>query len=85
MESNAYSFNRYIVGLLIGLYVYRKPREYETRKISDDNVTELKPYILIVTIVAILATFLVQAFTDSMILVHAAGYSYSLFHVHMVV
>ena len=48
----------YIVGLLIGLYVYRKPREYETRKISDsDNVTELKPYILIVTIVAILATF----------------------------
>ncbi len=42
----------YIVGLLIGLYVYRKPREYETRKISDsDNVTELKPYILIVTIV----------------------------------
>ncbi len=33
----------YIVGLLIGLYVYRKPREYETRKISDsDNVTELK-------------------------------------------
>ncbi len=58
----------YIVGLLIGLYVYRKPREYETRKISDsDNVTELKPYILIVTIVAILATFLVQTFTDSMI------------------
>ena len=48
----------YIVGLLIGLYVYRKPREYETRKISDsDNVTELKPYILLVTIVAILATF----------------------------
>ncbi|WRN60940.1 Na+/H+ antiporter family protein [Staphylococcus aureus] len=58
----------YIVGLLIGLYVYRKPREYETRKISDsDNVTELKPYILIVTIVAILATFLVQTYTDSMI------------------
>ena len=74
----------YIVGLLIGLYVYRKPREYETRKISDsDNVTELKPYILIVTIVAILATFLVQTFTDSMILVHWPGYSYSLFHVHI--
>ena len=64
----------YIVGLLIGLYVYRKPREYETRKISDsDNVTELKPYILIVTIVAILATFLVQTFTDSMILVPWQG------------
>ncbi|HHC6229449.1 Transporter, Na+/H+ antiporter family [Staphylococcus aureus] len=64
----------YIVGLLIGLYVYRKPREYETRKISDsDNVTELKPYILIVTIVAILATFLVQTFTDSMIFAALAG------------
>ncbi|HDP5789562.1 TPA: Na+/H+ antiporter family protein [Staphylococcus aureus] len=64
----------YIVGLLIGLYVYRKPREYETSKISDsDNVTELKPYILIVTIVAILATFLVQTFTDSMIFGALAG------------
>ncbi|HDC7356194.1 TPA: Na+/H+ antiporter family protein [Staphylococcus aureus] len=64
----------YIVGLLIGLYVYRKPREYETRKISDsDYVTELKPYILIVTIVAILATFLVQTFTDSMIFGALAG------------
>lgn len=64
----------YIVGLLIGLYVYRKPSEYETRKISDsDNVTELKPYILIVTIVAILATFLVQTFTDSMIFGALAG------------
>ncbi|HEB2280031.1 TPA: Na+/H+ antiporter family protein [Staphylococcus aureus] len=64
----------YIVGLLIGLYVYRKPREYETRKISDsDNVTELKPYILIVTIVAILATFLVQTLTDSMIFGALAG------------
>ncbi|HAR3891047.1 TPA: Na+/H+ antiporter family protein [Staphylococcus aureus] len=64
----------YIVGLLIGLYVYRKPREYETRKISDSgNVTELKPYILIVTIVAILATFLVQTFTDSMIFGALAG------------
>ncbi|WP_431704333.1 Na+/H+ antiporter family protein [Staphylococcus aureus] len=64
----------YIVGLLIGLYVYRKPREYGTRKISDsDNVTELKPYILIVTIVAILATFLVQTFTDSMIFGALAG------------
>lgn len=64
----------YIVGLLIGLYVYLKPREYETRKISDsDNVTELKPYILIVTIVAILATFLVQTFTDSMIFGALAG------------
>ncbi|MDR7679518.1 Na+/H+ antiporter family protein [Staphylococcus argenteus] len=64
----------YIVGLIIGLIVYRKPREYETRNISDNEpVTELKPYILIVTIVAILATFLVQTFTDSMIFGALAG------------
>ncbi len=64
----------YIVGLLLGLFVYRKPREYETRNISDNgSVTELKPYILIVTIVAILATFLVQTFTDSMIFGALAG------------
>ncbi|MBE5661823.1 Na+/H+ antiporter family protein [Staphylococcus sp. SS21] len=64
----------YIVGLLFGLFVYRKPREYETRNISDNEpVTELKPYILIVTIVAILATFLVQTFTDSMIFGALAG------------
>lgn len=64
----------YIVGLIIGLFVYRKPREYETRNISDNEpVTELKPYILIVIIVAILATFLVQTFTDSMIFGALAG------------
>ncbi|MGZ1563303.1 Na+/H+ antiporter family protein [Staphylococcus argenteus] len=64
----------YIVGLIIGLIVYRKPREYETRNISDNEpVTELKPYILIVTIVVILATFLVQTFTDSMIFGALAG------------
>lgn len=64
----------YIVGLLLGLFVYRKPREYETRNISDNEpVTELKPYILIVTIVAIFATFLVQTFTDSMIFGALAG------------
>lgn len=64
----------YIVGLLFGLFVYRKPREYETRNISDNEpVTELKLYILIVTIVAILATFLVQTFTDSMIFGALAG------------
>ena len=33
----------YIVGLLISLYVYRKPTLNMKRKISDsDNVTELK-------------------------------------------
>ena len=58
----------YIVGLILGLIVYRKPRDYEQRNVNNrETVTELKPYVLIVTVIAILATFLVQTFTDSMI------------------
>ena len=44
----------YIVGLILGLIVYRKPRKYEERNINDRaTVTELKPYILVVTVIAI--------------------------------
>ena len=58
----------YIVGLILGLIYYRKPRKYEERNINDRaTVTELKPYILVVTVIAILATFIVQTLTDSMI------------------
>lgn len=64
----------YIVGLIFGLIVYRKPRDYEQRNVNDrETVTELKPYVLIVTIIAILATFIVQTFTDSMIFGALAG------------
>lgn len=60
----------YVVGLILGFIVYRKPRVYEQRNVNDrEKITELKPYVLIVTVIAILATFLVQTFTDSMILV----------------
>lgn len=59
----------YIVGLILGMFYYRKPREYKTETyVEDENtINEIKPYVLVVTIVAILATFLVQTFTDSMI------------------
>ena len=47
----------YIVGLILGLIVYRKPRDYEQRNVNNrETVTELKPYVLIVTVIAILAT-----------------------------
>ena len=61
----------YIVGLILGMFYYRKPREYKTETyVEDENtINEIKPYVLVVTIVAILATFLVQTFTDSMIFV----------------
>lgn len=62
----------YIVGLVIGLFVYRKPREYKQERLKDngEEVAEIRPYVLVITIVAIFATFLVQTFTDSMILEH---------------
>ncbi|MCI2901184.1 Na+/H+ antiporter family protein [Staphylococcus hominis] len=65
----------YIVGLVIGLFVYRKPREYKQERLKDngEEVAEIRPYVLVVTIVAIFATFLVQTFTDSMIFGALAG------------
>lgn len=65
----------YIVGLVIGLFVYRKPREYKQERLKDngEEVAEIRPYVLVVTIFAIFATFLVQTFTDSMIFGALAG------------
>lgn len=65
----------YIVGLVIGLFVYRKPREYKQEVLKDngEEIAEIRPYVLVVTIVAIFATFLVQTFTDSMIFGALAG------------
>ena len=65
----------YIVGLVIGLFVYRKPREYkqEVLKDNEEEIAEIRPYVLVVTIVAIFATFLVQTFTYTMIFGALAG------------
>lgn len=63
----------YIVGLALGMFYYRKPREYKKDKAIENTPKELKPYVLSVTIVAILATFLVQTFTESMIFGALAG------------
>ncbi|WP_251519314.1 MULTISPECIES: Na+/H+ antiporter family protein [Staphylococcus] len=64
----------YIVGLAIGLYYYRKPRRYTEHKTEKaENITQLKPYVLGVTIVAIIVTFVVQMLTDSMIFGALAG------------
>lgn len=64
----------YIVGLIAGIYYYRKPRKYSEHKdIKDMSEIEIRPYVLIVTIISIIATFLVQMFTDSMIFGALAG------------
>lgn len=39
----------YVVGLILGFIVYRKPRVYEQRNVNDrEKITELKPYVLII-------------------------------------
>lgn len=64
----------YIIGLILALIYYRKPRDYKTIEISnDDTQVTLRPYVIIVVIVAILATFTVQTLTDSMIFGALAG------------
>lgn len=63
----------FIVGLLLGIFIYRKPRDYET-KVEEEFVSkEIKPYTVFVTITAILLTFVVQMFTESMIFGALAG------------
>ncbi|AYU54723.1 Na+/H+ antiporter family protein [Staphylococcus debuckii] len=64
----------YIVGLALGLFVYRKPRQYRNDEEQTNQAPkELNKYILIVTIVAILLTFIVQMITESMIFGALAG------------
>ncbi|CAM2740853.1 MULTISPECIES: Na+/H+ antiporter family protein [Staphylococcus] len=64
----------YIIGLIAAMIYYRKPRIYKEIKTDQAEATvELKPYVLVVTIVAILATFTVQTLTDSMIFGALAG------------
>ncbi|HBB6316442.1 TPA: Na+/H+ antiporter family protein [Staphylococcus delphini] len=64
----------YIIGLIIAMFYYRKPRTYrETVAQEEEVAVDLKPAVIIVTVVAILATFLVQMFSDSMIFGALAG------------
>ncbi|PCF59431.1 sodium:proton antiporter [Staphylococcus delphini] len=64
----------YIIGLIIAMFYYRKPRTYrETAAQEEEVAVDLKPAVIIVTVVAILATFLVQMFSDSMIFGALAG------------
>ncbi|MGX8176889.1 Na+/H+ antiporter family protein [Exiguobacterium artemiae] len=64
-----------LVGLLIGLYNYRKPREYEMRNIAPDDyeipvITKTK---LFLSGLVVLATLAVQLTTESMIIAATTG------------
>ena len=58
------------LGLLIAVFItYRKPREYEERPITDtdkDSSGEISRYKIIVSIIAIIATFAVQVAMQAM-------------------
>ncbi len=57
-----------LVGLILGLIIYRKPRTYKAVAADDKFVAKaIKPYTVTVTIAAILSTFIVQMTTESMI------------------
>ncbi|QLK85603.1 Na+/H+ antiporter family protein [Staphylococcus sp. 17KM0847] len=64
----------YIIGLILAMFYYRKPREYRTIEVQEEeNTAQLKPYVLVVTVIAILATFIVQTLIGSMIFGALAG------------
>lgn len=74
----------YIIGLILGLFVYRKHRNYKKHNTNDNFVTtELKPYIIFVTVLSILSTFIVQILTGSMIFGALTGVlTFFIFHAY---
>lgn len=64
----------FIIGLIIAFIIFRKPREYKMIQFKEEVTRKvLKPYVVMVSIVAIVATFLVQLTTESMIFGALAG------------
>ncbi|WP_414044432.1 Na+/H+ antiporter family protein [Macrococcus sp. EM39E] len=64
----------FVVGLFIAFIIFRKPREYHTvQLVENENRPPLRPYVIMVTIIAILSTFIVQTMTESMIFGALAG------------
>lgn len=64
----------FIIGLIIAFIIFRKPREYKRIQFKEEVTRKvLKPYAVMVSIVAIVATFLVQLTTESMIFGALAG------------
>lgn len=64
----------YVFGLILAIIIYWKPRKYKKIKVEEDEeIGKLETYPLVVTVIAILATFIVQTFTESMIFGALAG------------
>lgn len=64
----------FIVGLILAFIIFRKPRTYHTVDLTPtENRPPLRPYVIFITILAILSTFIVQTMTESMIFGALAG------------
>lgn len=64
----------FVIGLILAFIIFRKPREYKRVQFKEEAPRKaLKPYVVMVSIVAIAATFLVQLTTESMIFGALAG------------
>ncbi len=64
----------FVIGLILAFIIFRKPREYKKVQFKEEAPRKaLKPYVVMVSIVAIAATFLVQLTTESMIFGALAG------------
>ncbi|GGA99187.1 Na+/H+ antiporter family protein [Macrococcus hajekii] len=63
----------FIVGLILGIILYRKPRIYTKTYDADFIPKEISRYTVAVTVLAIIVTFVVQLLTESMIFGALAG------------
>ncbi|ULG72604.1 Na+/H+ antiporter family protein [Macrococcus brunensis] len=63
----------FVFGLVTGIFLYRKPRDYRQSASETFEVKEISRYTVFVTIFAIVTTFIVQLLTESMIFGALAG------------
>lgn len=64
----------FVVGLILAFIIFRKPREYKSIElVESESRPPLRPYVIFITILAILSTFIVQTMTESMIFGALAG------------
>ncbi|MFD2830885.1 Na+/H+ antiporter family protein [Corticicoccus populi] len=63
----------FIVGLILAVIFYSKPRQYRTKRITLAKPKEVNIKIAMIAVIAIIATFTVQLLTESMIFGAIAG------------
>ena len=63
-----------VAGMFLAMFVYRKPRHYkETQSATEIEVKQVSPWLIVATIMALIAALTVQIKTESMIIGAMAG------------